>query len=148
MKHIFSIILIGMSVTTLYAKSNVEPKVEWSPETNKILAEAKKSVKGITVTELKPLILSGKVILIDVRPPCERGEGMINTKRLVKLPRGLLEFKYPEFILEKYTKNDHFVVYCSLGGRALLSAKALKDKFGFTNVQYLIGGMKAYNELK
>jgi len=127
-----------MTFSTVYAGPVITPEVK------QIMEEAKKQVKGITPEALKPLIEEDKVVLIDVRNPNAWDRGTIEAERLVKLSRGMLEFKYRPLLVDIYGKDEHYIVYCWLGGRALLSAQTLQE-LGFTNVQYIIGGKKAYD---
>ena len=68
-------------------------------------------------------------------------KGVIKTDKLVKVSRGFLEVKYPKLILKKYSKDDHFIVYCALEPRSIFAANRLKQ-LGFKNVTYLKKGFK------
>lgn len=138
MRYVLLLSMILMTFSTVYAGPVITPEVK------QIMEEAKKQVKGITPEALKPLIEEDKVVLIDVCNPNEWVGGTIEAERLVKLSRGMLEFKYKPLLVDIYGKDEHYIVYCGLGARALLSAQKLQE-LGFTNVQYIIGGKKAYD---
>lgn len=136
-------IILGLFLvfgTYVYAK----PKL--TPEVKTLLKEAKSNVSGVTADETKQMIKKGDVVLIDVRNPNEWKKGVIKAKNLVKISRGFMEIKYPKLILKKYSKNDHFVVYCGIVPRAILAANRLKE-LGFTNVTYLKGGIQNWEKL-
>lgn len=121
--------------TLLYAKPTITPKVK------NLLQEAKTSTSAVDAAKTKELIANGKVVLIDVRNPDEWEKGVIKTDKLIKISRGWLEIKYSKLILNEYSKDDTFVVYCGIEPRAVLAASRLKE-LGFTNVSYLQGGIK------
>ncbi|RLA69003.1 MAG: hypothetical protein DRG09_06800 [Epsilonproteobacteria bacterium] len=109
-------------------------------EVKELLIEAKSKVDGVTAADAYGSI-DKNVIFIDARNPNEWEKGVIKTDKLVKISRGFLEIKYPKLILKKYTKEDHFIVYCTLEPRSIFAASKLKE-LGFTNVKYLKKGFK------
>lgn len=133
------IITALMGSTLLFAKPTLTPEVK------ALISEAKTDVRGVKAPELKKLIKEDKVIVIDVRNPNEWKKGGIKAQKLVQISRGFLEVKYPKLILNKYKKDEAFVVYCTIEPRAILAAKRLKD-LGFTNVKYLKGGLKNWSK--
>ena len=126
--------------TILYAKPTLTPEVK------KLLKEAKSNVSGVTADDTKQMIQKGNVVLIDIRNPNEWEKGVIKADKLIKISRGFMEIKYPKLILKKYSKSDHFVVYCGIVPRAILAANRLKE-LGFTNVSYLKGGIQNWEKL-
>ena len=131
------VLLLG---TLLYAKPNLTPEVK------NLLKEAKATTSAVDAKETKELLTKGKVILIDVRNPNEWENGVIKADKLIKISRGFMEIKYPKLVLKKYSKDDHFIVYCGIAPRAILAASRLKE-LGFTNVRYLKGGIKNWKKL-
>ncbi len=116
-----------------------------SDETKALLHEAKSQTKSVTSEQLKALLSEGKVVLVDVRDPDEWEKSEIKYDRQVKISRGFLEIKYPKLILEKYSKNETFVVYCALEPRSVFAAQRLQQ-LGFEHIYYLQGGIKSWNK--
>lgn len=127
------------------AASLVQAKPMLTPEVKTMLKEAKQTVSSINAESVLSLVSEGKVVLIDVRTADEWAKGVIKSEDLVKISRGFLEVKYPKLILEKYNKNDNFVVYCGIEPRSILAARTLKQ-LGFKNVAYLKGGFKNWKK--
>lgn len=119
-------------------------EVVLSDETKALIKEAKGQVTPIEAQSLKSLMADEKVILLDVRDPDEWEKSTILYDRQVKISRGFLEIKYPKLILEKYSKEDTFVVYCALEPRSVFAAQRLQQ-LGFKHVMYLQGGLKNFN---
>lgn len=97
-----------------------------------IVAEAKIGEHCLTVAESVKLIgKCEKPLLIDVREPAEHNldsvEGFIN------IPRGVLEMKMPELC---ENEDRCILLHCGTGGRAALSAKALRN-MGYKNVHLI-----------
>ncbi|MDD5160572.1 MAG: rhodanese-like domain-containing protein [Sulfuricurvum sp.] len=113
-------------------------------ETKALLKEAKAQVEPMEPQKLKTLMAENKIILLDVRDPDEWEKSTIDYDRQVKISRGFLEIKYPKLILDKYTKEDTFVVYCALEPRSVFAAQRLMQ-LGFKHVTYLQGGLKNFN---
>ncbi len=140
MKNMFALLLSLIIVSgSLLAN---EPTL--SEETKALLKEAKSQVDLIAPQTLKSLMSEEKVILIDVRDPDEWEKSTIQYDRQVKISRGFLEIKYPKLILEKYTKDDTFIVYCAMEPRSVFAAQRLLQ-LGFKHVLYLQGGLKNFN---
>jgi len=115
-----------------------------SDETKAMLKEAKGQVEAIEPQKLKALLADEKIVLLDVREPDEWEKSTIQYDRQVKISRGFLEIKYPKLILDKYTKDDTFVVYCAMEPRSVFAAQRLQQ-LGFKHVSYLQGGLKNFN---
>lgn len=140
MKKIITIIFpLLLASGTLWAN---EPIL--SDEIKVLLKEAKMQVEPVQAEKLKEWMVEQKIILLDVRDPDEWEKSTINYDRQVKISRGFLEIKYPKLILDKYTKEDTFVVYCALEPRSVFAAQRLKQ-LGFKHVIYLEGGLKKFN---
>ncbi len=119
----------------------------WPPHVTDYVKEAKKSVKVIDMEAFKAVVDNkGDAVIIDVREPGEFKSGHV--PGAINIPRGLAEFKiwkavagYPD-----NTKTDiKIYTYCKLGGRGIMTAKALQD-VGFTNVTAV--GMKVADWVK
>lgn len=139
MKKIAAII-----IPMIFAAGTLWGEPTLSDETKALLKEAKMQVEPIEPQKLKSLMAEEKVILLDVRDPDEWEKSTIQYDRQVKISRGFLEIKYPKLILDKYTKEDTFVVYCGLEPRSVFAAQRLQQ-LGFKHVMYLQGGLKSFN---
>ncbi len=86
-------------------------------------------------------------MLVDLRDVREvRREGRIPDS--YHAPRGMLEFWVdPEspYHHEALSSADRLVLYCNLGWRSAMGAKALQD-MGLRNVAHLGGGFDAWRE--
>lgn len=139
MKKIFSLILLGLLAVQLNAGLTKEVK--------ELLSQAKKEVSATTVDELNKLMQKDEVVLLDIRSVNEWKKGVIESPRLIRIQRGLLEFRYETKILDEYTKDQKIVVYCKSDPRSIFAVYRLKQ-LGFTNVTYLKGGIKEWNKNK
>lgn len=139
MNKFLSCIFAVMCAGVLHAN---EPML--SDETKALLKEAKSQVDAVDPQTLKTMMKDEKIVLLDVRDPDEWEKSTISYDRQVKISRGFLEIKYPKLILEKYSKDDTFVVYCGMEPRSVLAAQRLKQ-LGFKHVLYLQGGLKNFN---
>ncbi len=106
--------------------------------------EAEEQVQTLSVEEAKAA-MEGGALLVDVRDVRElTREGKI--PGAVHGPRGMLEFWVdPEspYHREVFSQADALVLYCNLGWRSALAAKALQD-MGMTNVSHLGGGFDGW----
>ncbi|MEA2091129.1 MAG: rhodanese-like domain-containing protein [Campylobacterota bacterium] len=107
----------------------------------KLMKEAQKEIHSVTPKEFKQLIDDdAEFIQLDVRENNQYGHGEIWTMEMVKLTRGYVEYKVEHAIPNKKTK---IVVICCSGKRAVLAAKTMKS-LGYTNVEYLQGGVNGW----
>jgi rhodanese-related sulfurtransferase len=105
----------------------------------KILSEASKSVRQINPVALNAMMdQKDALILLDVRTERERDAGYIGGS--VWIPRGAIEFKFPEVCQDPEKK---IIVYCRKGGRSALAACTLQQ-MGYRNVLNLEGGINAW----
>ena len=107
---------------------------------NDLVAEAKKNIVMISVSDGKALFDKCGVVFLDVRDLKEFKSGHI--PGAVHISRGLLEFKIGKKIPDK---NALVVVYCKSGGRSSLSTDTLV-KMGYKNVKNMDGGWKAWTK--
>lgn len=97
-------------------------------------ASAEKKVKEITPLELKKLLDSGqKIQLIDVREPFEVELVTINAQNI---PLAAIEEQ-----VNSITREGTVVIHCKSGGRSATAIKLLQEKYGFTNLINLTGGI-------
>jgi sulfur-carrier protein adenylyltransferase/sulfurtransferase len=93
-----------------------------------------KEVKEVDVFELKEMMDSGESFtLLDVRNPyeieiCEIGG--------INVPLDVLENN-----VSKISRNSRIIVYCHYGSRSLAAVQLLQDKYGFSNLINLKGGI-------
>ena len=90
----------------------------------------------ITVTELKKLMDTGSVNLIDVREPQEYDICKINGSKLVPLN------EVPNHVNE-FNLTDEYVFHCHTGVRSARAVLLLRE-LGFKRVKNLIGGIDAW----
>lgn len=113
-----------------------------------LVADARTRIRQIDATTLQAL--PETPVLIDVREPGEYAAGYL--PGAVNLPRGVLEFAieaHPALACEASPtladRSRHLVVYCLTGGRAALATDSLQ-RLGFTRIECLSGGFKAWKE--
>ncbi len=105
-----------------------------------LVAEAKKNIASISVSDAKALLDKGGATFLDCREPKEYKSGHI--PGAVNIPRGLLEFKIGKKIPDK---NASIVIYCKSGGRASLGCCNLV-RMGYKNIKNIDGGWKAWSK--
>ena len=96
-----------------------------------------KKIKEISVEEFVQWQESGDDIqVIDVREPAEYEQANIGA---LLIPLGTVSARADEI-----SRDKKVVVHCKLGGRSAKAINELEDKFGFTNLYNLKGGITAY----
>ncbi|MFQ5516940.1 MAG: molybdopterin-synthase adenylyltransferase MoeB [Acidimicrobiia bacterium] len=105
-----------------------------------LVAEARAAITEITVEDLAAR-LGQSLLLVDVREPGEVASGIIPGARAV--PMGSLLSDIPSTGLRA---DSNIVVYCTVGARSALVAKALAEA-GFTSVASLAGGIARWRTL-
>lgn len=105
-----------------------------------LVAEAKKNICEVTVSEAKEMLDKGGLVFLDCREPKEFKMGHV--PGAMNIPRGLIEFKINKKIPDK---NGGIVIYCKVGGRGCLSACTL-CRMGYKNVMNMAGGWKAWEK--
>ena len=109
-----------------------------------LVAEAEAQIETVSVDEAKTAVAGG-ALLVDVRDVRElQREGKI--PGAVHAPRGMLEFwvdPNSPYHREVLSSADRLVLFCNLGWRSALAARALQD-MGMTNVAHLDGGFDAW----
>ena len=107
------------------------------PRFEKLTAEAKTRIREISAADAAEQQRQG-VLLIDVRETEEfQKEHAVGAQHLSK---GIIEVKIEHVIPDTATP---MIFYCGGGYRSALVADNLQ-KMGYTNVQSLIGGFKAW----
>jgi len=104
------------------------------------VAEAKKNITAISVSDGKAMFDKGGVTFLDCRTKKEFKSGHV--PGAINLSRGLIEFKIGKKIADK---NASVVVYCKSGGRSSLATDTLV-KMGYKDVKSMDGGWKAWTE--
>ena len=110
-----------------------------------LVKEAQKSIETLNSNEVKKLVESKEITLIDVRDIRELWkEGTIENSK--HIPRGMLEFWLdPEstyYQANKIQNIKKIVLFCALGWRSALATKSLVE-MGFKNVAHVEGGFDA-----
>ena len=95
------------------------------------------TLKQVTPAELKSKLQSHQdLLLIDVREPNEHDQYNIGGKLI---PLGeVMEH------VSQIPKDKEVVIYCKMGIRSQIAIQRLQDKFGFTNLLNLKGGIEAW----
>ncbi|OQP63423.1 molybdenum cofactor biosynthesis protein MoeB [Niastella vici] len=94
-------------------------------------------VKEITVKELYELQVKGEPFqLIDVREPYEY--------EIVNIGAELIPLAAVAEHAGDISKDKPVIVHCKMGGRSAKAIRELEEKFGFTNLYNLKGGILAY----
>jgi adenylyltransferase/sulfurtransferase len=93
-----------------------------------------KSIKEITSKELYDLQVHGEDIqIIDVREPHEY--------QIANIGGELIPLATIYANADKIDRNKKVIVHCKMGGRSAKAIHELEDKFGFTNLYNLKGGI-------
>ena len=112
-----------------------------------LVDEAMAQVRTCTVDDVRARLDDPQVQIVDIRDVRELGEGTI--RGALHAPRGMLEFWVdPESPYHKPVFADEgkeFILFCGLGWRSALAAKALQD-MGMTNVAHIGGGWTAWRD--
>ncbi len=96
-----------------------------------------KPVKEITPKELYELQVKGEPFqLIDVREPYEYD--------IVNIGAELIPLATVVEQAGKISKDQPVIVHCKMGGRSAKAIRELEEKYGFTNLYNLKGGIIAY----
>ncbi|MGA2094674.1 MAG: rhodanese-like domain-containing protein [Candidatus Acidiferrum sp.] len=112
-----------------------------SPQFLKLCQDAKQRVKETNVPDVKRRIDAGEqMILVDVREDNEWAKGHL--PGAVHMGRGVIERDIEQKVPDPSTK---LVLYCGGGFRSALVADNLQ-KMGYTNVESMDGGWRAWNE--
>ena len=106
-----------------------------------LVSEAMAQVKTYSVDETRAKLSDPATQMVDIRDIRELTEGTV--LGAVHAPRGMLEFwvdpasPYHKPLFADEAKE--FILFCGLGWRSALAAKALQD-MGMTNVAHMDGG--------
>ncbi|MBO9200861.1 MULTISPECIES: molybdopterin-synthase adenylyltransferase MoeB [Niastella] len=96
-----------------------------------------KPVKELTAAALYELQVKGTPFqLIDVREPYEY--------EIVNIGAELIPLATVAAQADKFNKDIPVIVHCKMGGRSAKAIRELEEKFGFTNLYNLKGGILAY----
>lgn len=136
-KNLILIVVLMISATFAFNTSLVLAKDMTAKD---LVAEAKKNIVMISVSDAKAVFDKGGIIFLDCREPKEYKSGHI--PGAVNIPRGLLEFKIGKKIPDK---NASIVIYCKSGGRASLGCCNLV-RMGYKNAKNMDGGWKAWTK--
>jgi len=112
-----------------------------SPRFLKIVEDAKKRVREVTIDDVKAkLDRSEKFLLIDVREESEYAADHL--PGAIHLGKGILERDVEERVPDQ---NTPMVLYCGGGFRSALAADNLQ-KMGYTQVFSMDGGIRGWRE--
>lgn len=109
-----------------------------------LVRQAKGEIENLTPEEANQELLTGAVVMIDVREADELQHGYI--PGAISAPRGLIEF-YADpslpYYKSEFTKDKRLIVYCASGGRSALTVQTLEE-MGYNNVAHIDGGLMAW----
>jgi len=134
-KNLILIIVLMISAAFAFNASLALAKDMTSKD---FVAEAKKNIVTISVSDAKALLDKGGITFLDVRTKKEYKSGRV--PGAINLSRGLIEFKIGKKIADK---NASVIAYCKTGGRSSLATYTLV-RMGYKNVKSMDGGWKAW----
>jgi rhodanese-related sulfurtransferase len=112
-----------------------------SPRFLKLVQEAKKQVKELTVDQVKSMLDSGRRFhLVDVREESEWARDHL--PGAMHLGKGVIERDVEQRIPDSETE---IVLYCGGGYRSALAAENLR-RMGYTNVFSMDGGVRGWRD--
>ncbi|MFZ1665718.1 MAG: rhodanese-like domain-containing protein [Flavobacteriales bacterium] len=103
-----------------------------------LLSCAQSGSGHLNPAEFKAAMAQPEAVVVDVRTPAEREQGYIEGSANIDWNSGTLLDK-----MSATDKDAPVLIYCASGGRSNMAMEAL-HKAGFTNVQDLAGGMRAW----
>ena len=114
-----------------------EGKITGTDYETVLIPAIEKKLKELTVEEFLKWQESGEDIqVIDVREPAEYEQANIGA---LLIPLATVASRADEI-----RRDKKVVVHCKLGGRSAKAINELEEKFGFTNLYNLKGGITAY----
>ena len=106
-----------------------------------MIRDVKSRVRTVDTEALKRMVDTGEeFVLLDVRTPLETQDGRIDAPQHLALPRGWLEVKIFNHVINKDTP---IVTYCGIGIRSAFAAETL-EQMGFTNVRNYEEGLSTW----
>jgi rhodanese-related sulfurtransferase len=110
-----------------------------------MVAAAKQRIHNLSAEEVEAVLLTGDVLLVDIREPEERAStGMI--PGAIPAARGMLEF-YADptspYHREEFETDRTIIIYCASGGRSALATDML-NQLGYQHAAHLDGGIKGW----
>lgn len=136
-------IILGLAISLIAMPVLAADNPTLEDINNRIFAGARANVKSISAPTLKSwLEKEMDFLLLDVREPNEVEAARIEAKNHVEIPRGVVEFVFPQ---RNESAETIVVVYCLLGNRSAVVADLL-TKYGYTDVYNLDGGIMSWIE--
>jgi rhodanese-related sulfurtransferase len=111
-----------------------------SPGFLRIVDDAKRRIREVSVDETRKALKSGRARVIDVREDNEWDEAHVRGAE--HLGKGIIERDIEKFSPDK---SSELILYCGGGFRAALAADSLQ-RMGYTNVRSMAGGWRAWNK--
>lgn len=136
-------LMLGMGLTFGGYATAAEKASQAAPEAmtaKDLVAEAKKNICEISVSDAKERLDKGGYLFLDCREPKEFKMGHV--PGAMNIPRGLLEFKIDKKVPDKKAK---IIMYCKKGGRGCLAACTL-CRMGYKKVANMAGGWMAWEK--
>ena len=110
-----------------------------------MIREAKIGLDELSVEEVKAMLNSNDINIIDLRDTSELIENGI-IPGSIHTSRGHLEFFADpkcEYYKDFFDKNKNLILYCHSGARSALASKTLKE-MGYSKVMHIKGGFKEW----
>jgi len=136
-RHLISVWVIAMALALILAAPAAVAKDMTSKD---FVADAKKEICEVSISDAKALLDKGEYIFLDCRTDKEFKMGHVPGS--MNIPRGLLEFKVDKKIPDK---NANILMYCKSGGRGCLATCTL-CRMGYKNVKNMAGGWLAWEK--
>lgn len=115
--------------------------MQHSPRFLKIVDDARKRIREVSVDDVKDKLDSGeKLLLVDVREESEYAKDHL--PGAIHLGKGVIE---RDIEVQVPDLNSAVVLYCGGGFRSALAADNLQ-KMGYTNVLSMDGGVRGWRE--
>ncbi|MFN2602785.1 MAG: rhodanese-like domain-containing protein [Gemmatimonadaceae bacterium] len=111
-----------------------------SPGFLRVVDDAKTRIREVSVEETREALRTRRARVIDIREDNEWNEAHI--KGAEHLGKGIIERDIETFASDK---SSNLILYCGGGYRAALAADSLQ-RMGYTNVQSMAGGWRAWIE--
>ena len=117
--------------------------MEHTPGFLRLVEEARARIREVTITDVERLsATNASFVLLDVREHEEWLRGHLPGAR--HLCKGIIERDIERLVPDPTT---HLVLYCGGGYRSALAAEAL-HRMGYTRVESMAGGWRAWTEAK
>jgi len=106
------------------------------------LGNKTRAYENIEVDQFSALMENKDAVVLDVRTPAEKSDGIIPGYKLINI----MDPSFEEEV-SKLDKDKTYLVYCRSGNRSGQACGIMAD-MGFKNLYNLMGGIGAWNSTK